>query len=129
MDRSIGIVLNELLTDQNGVFIVVPAPRHEGHQNILAQRQFTLFSAWSVCQNLVLFDAVTLAHEGLLGHTGVLIGALELRQLVDINADVSGWAPLGGRHANDDTFCINAFHNSSPTAEDNCSRVASGNIL
>ena len=52
VDRGVVVFLDQLLADQDGVFKVVAAPGHEGHQHVAAQRQFALIGAGTVGQHL-----------------------------------------------------------------------------
>ena len=54
VDRRVVVVLHEAFGDQNRVFKVVTAPRHERHQDVAAERQFALVRARAVGQNLSL---------------------------------------------------------------------------
>src|SRR5205814_768627 len=72
--------------DQDRVFEVVTAPRHEGHQDITSQCQLALIGARTVCDDLSLHHAVALADDRFLVDAGVLVRALELGQRVDVAA-------------------------------------------
>src|SRR6202034_3771902 len=104
MHRGVVIVADQLLGNQNRVLEVVTAPRHEGHQDIAAQCQLALLGARTIGDYLTLEDPVSLADDRLLIDTSVLVGTLELDQLIDIRTDFAG--QLGGMmltlHADDD---------------------------
>src|SRR5574340_927844 len=75
VNRGVVIFLDQLLADQDGVLKVVPAPRHERHQHVPAERQFTIVRAGTVGQHLAFHDFLALLHDGLLVDAGVLVGA------------------------------------------------------
>ena len=60
MDRGVVVFLDQLFADQDGVFEVVTAPRHERHQDVSPQRQFAHIGARTVGQNLSLDHALAL---------------------------------------------------------------------
>ena len=57
------IVLNESLRKDDGVFVVVAFPGHEGNQQVLAEGEFTLIGGRSVRQYLTHLDALALGHD------------------------------------------------------------------
>jgi hypothetical protein len=71
------------LAHQNGVLEVVPAPRHEGHDDVLAQGQLPVFGGRTVGDNLSLADHLAVMDQGALVKAGVLVRALEFGQAVD----------------------------------------------
>src|SRR6185295_10814389 len=87
MNRSVVVVFDETLRNEDRVFKVVTAPRHEGDEHIAAERQFPLIRARTIRQHLPFQNAVALADDRLLIDAGVLVGSLEFRQRVDIGAD------------------------------------------
>ncbi len=52
VDRSVVIFPDQFFADQDGVFEVITAPRHERHENVAAERQFAHVGAGTVGQNL-----------------------------------------------------------------------------
>src|ERR1700733_5960294 len=89
MDRGVVVLADQLLRDEDRVFEVVTAPRHEGDENVAAEAEFALLRARTVSDDLPLDDAVALTNDRLLVDAGVLVGALELRELVDVRADLT----------------------------------------
>ena len=63
MNAGEHIVLHESLGKDDGVFVVVAFPRHEGNQQVLAEGEFTLIGGRSVRQYLAHLDALTLRHD------------------------------------------------------------------
>src|SRR5581483_4564663 len=52
VDRGVIVFLDQLFADQDRVFEVVAAPRHERHQDVPPQRQLAFVRAWTVGQHL-----------------------------------------------------------------------------
>ena len=86
VDGGVVILFDQLFADQDGVFKVVTAPGQEGHQHVAAQGQFAAFGARAVGQHLALAHAVAHANQRLLVDAGILVGALELGERVDVGA-------------------------------------------
>src|ERR1700677_1187581 len=89
VDRGVVVLADQLFGDEDRVLEVVTAPRHEGDQNVTAEAEFALLGARTVGDDLTLDDTVTLADDRLLVDAGVLVGALELRELVDVGTNLT----------------------------------------
>ncbi len=89
VDGGVIVLLHHLLGDQDRVLEVVAAPRHEGHQHVAAERQLAHVGARTVGDDLSLGDALPLLHDGPLVDAGVLVGALELGELIDVAAHLA----------------------------------------
>src|SRR5258708_1098164 len=87
VNRSVVIVLDQFFADQDGVFKVVAAPGHEGHQNVAAKSQFAAIGARAIGKYPAFFHTVANANDGLLVDASVLVGALEFGEGVDVRAD------------------------------------------
>src|ERR1700674_4396092 len=130
VNGGVVVVLDQLFADQDGVLEVVPAPRHERDQNVAAEREFAAIGARAVGQDLPLPDAVAHAHERLLVDAGVLVGTLELDELVDVRAHFAReHARVVGFDANDDPLGIDLVDNSVAAADDHRSRIARGDAF
>jgi hypothetical protein len=57
VDRSVVVFLDQLFADQDGVFEVVTAPRHERHEHVTAEGQFAHIGARTIGQHLPFFTA------------------------------------------------------------------------
>ena len=75
VDRGVVVLADQLFRDEDRVFEVVTAPRHEGHENVAAETKLALLRARTVGQNLTLENAVALANDRLLVDAGVLVGS------------------------------------------------------
>src|ERR1039458_3841703 len=131
VDRGVVVVADELLGDKDGVLEVVTAPGHEGDQDVAAEAEFTLLRAWPVGDDLALEDAVAVADDGLLVDAGVLVGALELGELIDVGADLT--RELGGVmlafDADDDALGVDRIDDAVALGEDDGAGVAGGDAL
>src|ERR1019366_6060221 len=65
VDRGVVVVADELLGDEDGVLEVVPAPGHEGDQDVAAEAELALLRAGAVGDDLALEDAVAVADHRL----------------------------------------------------------------
>jgi hypothetical protein len=86
VDRGENVVTHDTFGDQDGVFEVVTVPRHEGDQNVTAQRQFTELGRRTVGNDIAGLDLI--AHfdqrtSAVMQVTGSSVGTLKF---VDINA-------------------------------------------
>ena len=69
---------------------VVAHPRHERDEHVLAERQIAEIRRGTVGENFAGVDAITHVHQRTLVDAGVLVGALELAQTVDVDAGLGG---------------------------------------
>ena len=94
VDRGVVVLAHQLLGDENRVLEVVAAPRHEGDEDVAAQGQLTGIGAGPVGEHLALPDPLPFSNDRLLRDAGVLVGALELDQLIDVGAELSCVSPV-----------------------------------
>src|SRR6478609_484050 len=83
VDRREHVVLHQALGQDDGVLEVVALPRHEGDDEVLAQRQLAVLGGRRVSEDVALVHLLALGHERLLVDARVLVRALELEQPVD----------------------------------------------
>src|SRR5208282_1526463 len=88
--RGVVVVFDQFFGDQDCVFEVISAPRHESHEHVAAKRQLTVIGARTVRDDLAFGDSLAFDHNWLLVDAGVLVGALELHQLVDVATNFGG---------------------------------------
>ena len=126
VDRGVVVFLDQLFADQDGVFEVVTAPRHEGDQNVASQSQLAHIGAGSIGQNLRLHHALPHLHDRLLVDAGVLVRALELGELVDIRAHFARKLAFVRRafDAHDDALGVDRIHHAGTLAEHYRARIA-----
>ena len=90
MNRREDVFLDELLADDDRVLEVVPAPRHEGDEHVAAERELARFRRGAVRDHLALLDLLPDLDDRLLVDAGILVGTLELDELVLVDAAESG---------------------------------------
>ena len=91
MNRGIDILLDNPLADQDRVLVVVSPPGHKGDHHVPPQSQLSLVRCRSVRNDLSLAHLLTLVDNRFLVKAGVLIGALVLDQIVDIDTGVQSF--------------------------------------
>src|SRR3954469_2634008 len=125
VDGGVVVLPHQLLGDQDRVLEVVAAPGHEGDQHVAAERQLAQLGAGAVGQHVPLLDPLPLVGHRLLGDAGVLVGAAELDQLVDVGAEVLGLAGLQvlALDAHDDALGVHRVDHAAPLAEHDRARV------
>ena len=131
VDGGVVVVLDQLLGHHDGVLEVVAAPRHERDQNVPAQRQLAALGAGTVGQHVALLDLLALEHDRLLVDAGVLIGALELGELVDVGAHFARKLPFlaVAFHAHDDALAVDRVHHAGALAQHHGAGIARGHVL
>ena len=66
VDGGEHVVLHQPLGQDDRVLVVVALPRHERHEQVLAQRHLAVVGARPVRQDLAVGDPLALVHDGLL---------------------------------------------------------------
>src|SRR6185437_1515212 len=89
VDRGVVVLADQLLRDEDRVLEVVTAPRHKRDQHVTAKTQLALLRARTIRDHLTLDHTITLADDRLLVDAGVLVGALELGELVDVRTNLT----------------------------------------
>jgi hypothetical protein len=127
VNRSVVILLHQLFADQDRVFEVVPAPRHEGHKNVSSQSQLAAICARTVRQHLPLLHAVPRANQRLLADARVLVRPLKLRKQVNVRPHFAAQdAGLVRFHAHDHALGVHLVHDAVASADDDGARIARG---
>src|SRR5712691_279946 len=117
VDGGVHVVLDQALADQDRVLEVVAAPGHERDEHVAAEGQLAHVGARAVAEDLPLADVLADLHDGLLVDAGVLVRALELRQVVDVGPDLLALVrPVLGLHADDDPAAVDRVHDAGPAA-------------
>ena len=86
VDRREHVVLHETLREDDRVLVVVALPRHDRHEQVLAQRHLAVLGARPVGEHLAHLDPRALVHDRLLVGAGALVAAAELVQPVGLAA-------------------------------------------
>ena len=124
VDRREHVELHQALGEHNGVFEVVPVPRHERHGHVGSKRKLPHFCGSPVGQHLSLRHRFAHAHQRPLVDGGVLIGTPVLLQPVPIQmaqtrqrtAGING--PFNEPGVHDDLVRRDAGHHACTTGND-----------
>jgi hypothetical protein len=131
VDGGVVVLANQFFGDQDGIFEVVTAPGHEGDQDVAAEAEFALLGAWTVGDDLAFEDAVAMTNDRLLVDAGVLVGALELGELIDVRADLA--RELRGVmlafDADDNALGVDRIDDAVALGQDDGAGVAGGDAL
>ena len=100
VDRGEDVVLHDPLGEQDRVLEVVAVPRHERDEHVAAERELAEVGRRTVGDDVALTTCRPPAPAAL-RDAGVLVGALELLQPVDVDARLGRVGLLGRAH--DDT--------------------------
>src|SRR6478736_3946924 len=82
VDRREHVVLHETLGDDDRVLVVVALPRHERHEEVLAERELALVGRRTVGDDLAFLHRVADVDPGLLVDAGALVRTAELGEAV-----------------------------------------------
>ncbi len=116
VDRGEDVILHDALGEQDRVFEVVAVPRHERDQHVPPERELAELGRGTVGDDVALLHRVTHLHQRTLVDAGVLVGALELHQPIDVDARLGGVGFLGG--ADDDTGGVDLVDHARATRRD-----------
>ena len=81
MNGSEDIFPYQPFIQQNRIFVVITFPGHEADEGILTQRDFTVRSRRTICQNLSLCNVFASVYNRSLVDASALVGTLELFEL------------------------------------------------
>ncbi len=84
MNRCINIILNQSLTDQNGILVIVAFPLDKSNERILSERKFSTRGGRTVRDNFAGFYMHILIYNRTLVITVALVASHEFRQMVYI---------------------------------------------
>src|SRR5436190_2882552 len=98
--RGEEVVLHDPLGDEDRVLEVVAAPGHEGDQHVAPEGQVAHLGRGAVGDHVARVHAVAHHHDRALVHAGVLVRALVLDHVVDVDARVAAVlrGPVGLDH-------------------------------
>ena len=102
--------------------VVVAVPRHEGDDDVLAERQFAHIGRRTIGDDLALADRVAHLHQRTLVDAGVLVRALELAHAVDVDARIARFQVF--RRAHNDTLRIDLVDDARALRHDGRTRIA-----
>ena len=121
MDGRENVFLDGTFGNEDGVLIVIAAPRHEGDHKVLSQGQFSVVNAGAVSKDLALAHNLARMAGRLLAEAGILVGLVVLQQIMDAHAALFGMhiAVVGDHNA----IRIHILHNSVSRSHKACPRV------
>src|SRR5579859_6281314 len=121
VDRGEHVFRNDPLIDEDRVFEVVAIPRHERDEHVPAERQLAELGRRAVGDDVAGLNHVTDPDQRTLGDAGVLVRALELQQIVDVDA---GGRRIALERPDDDTGRIDLIDHAGTLGHDGDARVA-----
>src|SRR5690606_25633736 len=116
MDRGEDVVLRNLFGKQNGVFEVVAVPGHERDEHVAAQGEVAQFGRGTVSDDVAGLNVIADNHQRTLVDAGRLVRALELHQVVDVDAGPGGIGFFG--RADNDTGRIHLIDDTGAQRAD-----------
>src|SRR5215471_6663432 len=131
VDRRVVVVLHHLFRNEDRVFEVVPAPRHERHEDIASQRELAQLRARTVAEHLSFVYTLAHPHNRLLIDAGVLVAALELRHGVDVSAHLLAGSRIVGLalDPDDDALAVDEVDDAGSPGDDDRARIARRDVL
>ena len=127
VDGGVVVLLHQLLGDEDRVLEVVAAPGHERDQHVAAERELAHLRARTVGQDLPLQHLLADTDDRALVDAGVLVGPLELDQVVDVGAHLA--RHLVAIHAHDDALAVDVVDDAGATRERHGARVTGRDVL
>ena len=90
VDRAEHVVLHQVLAQDDRVLEVVTLPRHERHEQVLAERELTVLGRGAIGDDLADLDALALIDDHAVVVAGALVRAVELAQEVLVDPALVG---------------------------------------
>ena len=99
VDGGVGVLLHQLLADEDRVLVVVALPGHEPDEDVPAKSDLAAVGGSAVRNDVALLHDLALGDHGPLVEAGALVAPLELGHLVLVgHARGGGDDHLGGGH-------------------------------
>ena len=117
MDRGKYVVGDDPLGDQDRILEVIPVPRHECAQHIPTEGKLTQSCRGAIRDDVACHHVLTDFDKRLLGDASVLVRALKLKEIVNVDARGSARGLFG--RADDDAGSVDLIDDARP-ASDNC---------
>ena len=127
MDRGEDVVAHDALGDQDGVLEVVALPRHEGDQDVATQRQLAQVRGRAVGDDVAALDLVADPDQRPLVDAGVLVRALELQQVIDVDGLLAARGFLGD--PDHDAGRVDLIDHARALGRDGHARIARHRLL
>ncbi len=122
VDRGEKVVFHDPLGQDDGVLVVVAFPRHERHEEVLAEGELARLGRGAVRQHRADRDFLAWRDDGVMVDAGALVGALELGQDVRIR-------PRTLRRPNDDLPGVHELDDAALLRNDDLAGVDSRTTL
>ena len=128
VDRGVAVFGDHAFADEDRVLEVVAVPGHERDQHVLAERQLADVGRGAVGDDVLGVDLVAALDDRALVDVRVLVRALVLDQVVDVDADLA-------RHrflvvdADDDAVGVDVVDDAAALGGDDGARVLRGDAL
>ncbi len=127
VDRGEHVIAHDALGDQDRVFEVVAVPGHERDEHVAAQGQLAQLRGRTVGDHVAGVDLVSHTHQRALVDAGVLVGALELGQAVDVDAGLGRVAFF--RRADDDAGAVDLLDHAGAAGHHGGAGVAGHHVF
>src|SRR4029453_13718744 len=128
VDRGVAVFGDDAFANQDRVLEIVAVPGHERDQHVLAERELADVGRGAVGDDVLGVDLVAALDDRALVDVRVLVRALVLDQVVDVDADLA-------RHrflvvdADDDAVGIDVVDDAAAFGGDDGARVLGGDAL
>src|SRR6185436_14699445 len=130
VNRGVVVLFHESLGNEDRVFEVVTAPRHESHQHVTTESEFAAICARPISDDLSLFYSLTHVNDGALIDTGVLVRPLELDQRVNVGCYLARDGAVNVVIClYDDAFRVDVIDHAVTLSSHNSTGVTSSNLL
>ncbi len=127
MNRGEDVVTDDTLGDEDGVLKVIAIPGHKGDEHVAPKRQLAEFSRRTVGDHVAGHHPITHLHQRPLVDAGVLVRALELQKVVNIDAGRA--LAVFGRDPDNDAPDIDLVNHTGPARHHGSARVACHDLL
>ena len=128
VDRGVAVFGDDAFADEDRVLEVVAVPGHERDQHVLAERQLADVGRGAVGNDVFGVDLVAALDDRALVDVRVLVRALVLDQVVDVDADFTRDRLLVV-DADDDAVGVDVVHDAATLGGDDGARVLRGDAF
>ena len=84
VDRGVNVVLNNSITNEDRVLIVVTVPRHKRDNHVLTKSELSVVNTRSVGKGITLQNVLTKANHRSLSETGRLVRLHHVHQMINV---------------------------------------------
>src|SRR4029079_9839298 len=90
VNRGEHVLFDQTVGEDDRVLVVVSFPRHDRHEQVLAESHLTVLGAWAVGDDLARLDTLPGVHDRTLVGAGAVVGPGELAHPVGVPGAVVG---------------------------------------